>query len=185
MPSFDQAWHLMAPLARGASLPRVLVDKEFFSFLRLGDAARPSGITKEQYRKELPPIECRPMTEIQTKDTNPFIRKTAKLAAINELEAVEFEGEDEGYSGDSDDGDDYSACIGHTCNTTHCRSGWVVHLAGEAGYALERFHNTLLAAQLIYRESAPNLPVSPCRFFDSNSDALADMKRLADAEASV
>lgn len=25
----------------------------------------------------------------------------------------------------------------HTCETTHCRAGWVVHLAGEAGKALE------------------------------------------------
>ena len=37
----------------------------------------------------------------------------------------------------------------HTCGTTHCRAGWAVHLAGEAGYALERFHGTALAAQLI------------------------------------
>jgi len=72
----------------------------------------------------------------------------------------------------------------HTCNTTHCRAGWVVHLAGDPGYALERFHGTALAAQLIYRESAPGLPVSPPRFFDSDTDALADMQRMAEAEAS-
>jgi hypothetical protein len=65
----------------------------------------------------------------------------------------------------------------HTCGTTHCRAGWVVHLAGEAGYALERFHNTALAAQLIYRESGYD--ISPCRFYDNNEDALADMARLA------
>jgi hypothetical protein len=66
----------------------------------------------------------------------------------------------------------------HKCNSTHCRGGWVVHLAGEAGYALERFHNsTLLAAQLIYRESG--YPINPARFFDSNETAMADMKRLA------
>jgi hypothetical protein len=66
----------------------------------------------------------------------------------------------------------------HTCGTTHCRAGWVIHLAGKAGYALERFHNTPLAAQLIYRESG--YQINPCRFFDSNEDALADMKRLAE-----
>jgi hypothetical protein len=54
-----------------------------------------------------------------------------------------------------------------------------VHLAGEPGYALERFHNTLLAAQLIYEASG--YKINPCRFFDSNEDALADMKRLAEA----
>ncbi len=71
----------------------------------------------------------------------------------------------------------------HTCNTTHCRAGWVVHLAGEAGYALERFHNTALAAQLIYRASNPSLPVSPTRFYETNEEALADMRRMAEAEA--
>jgi hypothetical protein len=65
----------------------------------------------------------------------------------------------------------------HTCGMTHCRGGWVVHLAGEPGYALERFHGPLLAAQLIYRESGA--PINPCRFFDSNEDAMADMKRRA------
>jgi hypothetical protein len=71
----------------------------------------------------------------------------------------------------------------HTCGTAHRRAGWVVHLAGEAGYALERYHNTCLAAQLIYRESSPYLPVSPVRFYETNAEALADMKRLADLEA--
>lgn len=67
----------------------------------------------------------------------------------------------------------------HTCNTTHCRAGWVVHLAGEAGYALERFHNTALAAQLIYRESGS--PISPVRFYETNEEALADMKKRAES----
>jgi hypothetical protein len=67
----------------------------------------------------------------------------------------------------------------HTCNTTHCRAGWVVHLAGEAGYALERFHNTALAAQLIYRESG--YQINPGRFFDSNEAALEDMRKLANS----
>lgn len=73
----------------------------------------------------------------------------------------------------------------HTCDTTHCRAGWVVHLAGEAGYALERFHNTELAAMLIYAESAPALPVSPTRFHETNDQALADMKRMAELEAEI
>jgi hypothetical protein len=71
----------------------------------------------------------------------------------------------------------------HTCGTTHCRAGWVVHLAGDAGYALERFHNTALAAQLIYKASNPALPVNPSRFYETNDHALADMQRMADLEA--
>jgi hypothetical protein len=65
----------------------------------------------------------------------------------------------------------------HTCNTTHCRAGWVVHLAGDAGYTLERFHDTALAAQLIYKASG--YQISPCRFYESNDVAMADMQRLA------
>ena len=66
----------------------------------------------------------------------------------------------------------------HRCDTTHCRAGWVVHLAGPAGYALERFHNTELAAMLIYRESG--YYINPARFYDSNQAALDDMKKLAE-----
>jgi hypothetical protein len=69
----------------------------------------------------------------------------------------------------------------HTCDTTHCRAGWVVTLAGEQGKALEKFHNTALAALLIYDASDPNYKINPARFHDSNEDALADMKRLAEA----
>jgi hypothetical protein len=69
----------------------------------------------------------------------------------------------------------------HTCGTVHCRGGWAVHIAGEPGYALERFHGTALAAQLIYKASGAE--ISPVRFFDNNENALADMKRLAEAEA--
>jgi hypothetical protein len=68
-----------------------------------------------------------------------------------------------------------------TCGTTHCRGGWVVMLAGEAGKALEDFHNPELAAMLIYYESGYH--INPARFYDSNEVALADMKRLAEEEA--
>jgi hypothetical protein len=67
----------------------------------------------------------------------------------------------------------------HSCDNTHCRAGWVVHLAGDAGYALELYHNTPLAAQLIHRASGA--PINPCRFFDTTTDALADMKACAEA----
>jgi len=51
-------------------------------------------------------------------------------------------------------------------------------LAGNAGKALEAFHNTALAAQLIYEESG--YKINPCRFYDGNEAALADMKKLAE-----
>ena len=70
----------------------------------------------------------------------------------------------------------------HTCENTHCRAGWAVTLAGEAGRALEAFYSTSLAAMLIYDASAPDFKINPARFYDSNDDALADMKRLAEQE---
>ena len=60
----------------------------------------------------------------------------------------------------------------------HCRAGMVVHKAGDAGYALESFYNTELAAMLIYRASG--YEINPCRFYDSNVDALEDMRKLAE-----
>lgn len=68
----------------------------------------------------------------------------------------------------------------HTCTTTHCRAGWVVHLAGQAGYALEKFYwgDTAFAAQQIYHASGYD--ISPVRFYESNETAMADIKRLAE-----
>jgi hypothetical protein len=72
-----------------------------------------------------------------------------------------------------------------SCGTTHCRAGWVVHLAGEAGYKLEAKTNTAFAAMQIYHASNPAIPVSPVRFYEDNKIALADIKRCAEAEKSL
>jgi hypothetical protein len=68
----------------------------------------------------------------------------------------------------------------HKCAKTHCRAGWAVTLAGEAGAALESFYDTPLAAMMIYDASDPAFKINPARFFDENDEALADMKRLAE-----
>ncbi len=70
----------------------------------------------------------------------------------------------------------------HTCETTHCRAGWVITLAGDAGKAMEWCLGTPAAAALIYMRSDPKLERVP-DFYASNDAALADMKRLAEAEA--
>jgi uncharacterized protein YjbI with pentapeptide repeats len=70
----------------------------------------------------------------------------------------------------------------HTCGTTHCRAGWVVTLAGDGGKALEWAMGTAAAAALIYQTSDPTLERVP-DFYCGNEAALADMKRLAEAEA--
>lgn len=69
-----------------------------------------------------------------------------------------------------------------TCDTTHCRAGWVVQLAGEAGKELETETSTLFAAMQIYHKSSPDIRVSPPRFFESNELAMADIKRCAELE---
>jgi hypothetical protein len=71
-------------------------------------------------------------------------------------------------------------CAWHTCATTHCRAGWVITLAGEPGKALEKRFDPVLAAMMIYDASDPGFKINPCRFFDSNQEALADMRRLAE-----
>ena len=58
----------------------------------------------------------------------------------------------------------------HTCGTTHCRAGWVVALAGEAGAELERFFDTELAAMMIYDASDPSFKINPARFYDSSNE---------------
>ncbi len=70
----------------------------------------------------------------------------------------------------------------HTCDTTHCRAGWVVTLAGAAGSAMEFCLGTAVAAALIYQASDPALERVP-DFYCDDARALNDMKRLAEAEA--
>jgi hypothetical protein len=69
----------------------------------------------------------------------------------------------------------------HTCATTHCRGGWVVALAGEAGRTLEEATSTLFAALQIYKASSP-IRVSPVRFFDGDAAAMADIIACAEQE---
>jgi len=70
----------------------------------------------------------------------------------------------------------------HSCETTHCRAGWVTHLAGPAGAAMEWALSTASAAAMIYLASDRDLEKIP-DFYTSNEKALEDMKRLAELEA--
>jgi hypothetical protein len=73
----------------------------------------------------------------------------------------------------------------HTCETTHCRAGWVEILAGEAGRELAKKTSTLFASMQIYHKSSPDIKVPPTRFFESNEKAMEDMKRCAELEAQI
>jgi len=66
----------------------------------------------------------------------------------------------------------------HVCETTHCRAGWHIHLAGKAGYDLEAAIGSAAAGALIYAASAPDLPVPD--FYCSNEKAMADLRERAE-----
>ena len=67
------------------------------------------------------------------------------------------------------------------CGTTHCRAGWAVHLAGDAGIALQAKVGPQSAGAMIYRKSRPSQPAP--WFFASNDDALADIRKCAAEQA--
>ena len=66
----------------------------------------------------------------------------------------------------------------HTCETTHCIAGWAIHLAGDAGRALEDEVGSNAAGALIYHVSTGVVP----DFFASEESALADLRKRAAAE---
>jgi uncharacterized protein YjbI with pentapeptide repeats len=63
----------------------------------------------------------------------------------------------------------------HSCETTHCRAGWAIHLAGDRGYALEKQHGPQRAGAMIYRASTGHVP----HFFATTERALEDIRRRA------
>jgi hypothetical protein len=67
----------------------------------------------------------------------------------------------------------------HSCATTHCRAGWAITLAGDAGKALEEEHGPHRAGSIIYRASTGRVP----HFFTDDDAALADIRACAEREA--
>ena len=64
----------------------------------------------------------------------------------------------------------------HTCETTHCRAGWAVVLAGDAGRALEDEFGADAAGALIYAASGSH-PTPD--WFAKNDAAMRDMRERA------
>lgn len=65
----------------------------------------------------------------------------------------------------------------HGCSTTHCRGGWAIVLAGEAGKTLEDKLGSNVAAALIYAASRPDRRVPD--FFATNENAMEDLRACA------
>jgi uncharacterized protein YjbI with pentapeptide repeats len=69
----------------------------------------------------------------------------------------------------------------HKCDTTHCRAGWAVHLAGNAGKLLEAQMGTAMAGALIHVASCPWMEKVP-DFYATDEVALEDIKAQAALE---
>ena len=69
----------------------------------------------------------------------------------------------------------------HACETTHCRAGWAVNLAGLPGKMLEERIGAAAAGALIYAASRPGKPVP--NFYATNEDAMADLRACASESA--
>ena len=65
----------------------------------------------------------------------------------------------------------------HTCETTHCRAGWAITLAGEYAKGIEDMIGSAAAGALIYAASYPNMKIP--NFYATNEEAMADMKKRA------
>ena len=63
------------------------------------------------------------------------------------------------------------------CGTTHCRAGWAIALAGDAGRDLERRMGPDVAGSLIYLASTPRRKIPD--FYASNEAALEDIRKCA------
>jgi uncharacterized protein YjbI with pentapeptide repeats len=71
----------------------------------------------------------------------------------------------------------------HSCDTTHCRAGWTIVLAGDAGKKLEAELGPAIAGALIAIASCPALEGRVPNFYATNDEAMADIKRLAALES--
>lgn len=65
----------------------------------------------------------------------------------------------------------------HTCETTHCRAGWAIVLAGPEGMVLEERFGPAVAGALIYAASRPGRPVPD--FYTTNYEAMASIREDA------
>ena len=75
-------------------------------------------------------------------------------------------------------GGDLEMSVWHTCQTTHCRYGWAITLAGDAGRVLEGQLGPLTAGALIYWKSVGYIPA----YTGENDAVLADIRAHALAQ---
>jgi uncharacterized protein YjbI with pentapeptide repeats len=97
----------------------------------------------------------------------------AILAAIEANKAKGTNGLDMG----SWHGDQSKANEGEWCQTTHCRAGYAICLAGAKGFELEKKFGPANAGMFLYLKSTPNEPIPNWSAIERV--AMADMKERA------
>jgi hypothetical protein len=97
----------------------------------------------------------------------------AILAAIEANKAKGTNGLDMG----SWHGDESKANEGEWCQTTHCRAGYAICLAGKKGFELEEKFGPANAGMFLYMKSTPDEKIP--NWSASNASAMADMQERA------
>jgi len=145
----------------GAYLARAYLARAY-----LADAYNlPSGVEKTDPPE---PYERKPSAERFAERAARFRERNPTIPVIPDIDARILAAV-EGGSGSLEMGS------WHTCETTHCRAGWAIHLAGEVGYALEKQYNADHAGRMIYLASTGRVP----HFYASNERALEDIREQA------
>jgi hypothetical protein len=98
----------------------------------------------------------------------------ARIAALIELEVPIVDGLDQKVCAAAEAG--YLDMRNWHCGTTHCRAGWAITLAGDAGAKLEQVVGSEAAGRLIYEASTKRIAPD---FFASDDEAIADIRRCA------
>jgi hypothetical protein len=110
----------------------------------------------------------------QTSETPTLDPRTVKIEGIHQkvLAAIQ------------DNGNSLDMGAWHSCDTTHCRGGWVTFLAGEQGKQLESRFGMPLAAHIIYKNSS-EIPVRWHQYYLNNEDAMKDIIKCAEEEKAL
>jgi len=114
------------------------------------------------------PYERKPSTEHRAEYAARYRERHPEVPVVEALDAKLLQIIDSGAG-------NLNMSTWHTCETTHCRAGWAIHLAGTVGAELEARFGPQRAGAMIYRASTGRVP----HFFASDERALADIREQA------